>query len=51
MLDLHNPVLDWVKLASGMGIEASRATSVEEFAVQFEGAMQQRSARLIEVIL
>jgi acetolactate synthase-1/2/3 large subunit len=32
MLDLHHPELDWVKLASGMGVEASRATTVEEFA-------------------
>ena len=34
----RNPVLDWTKLASGMGVEASRATSVEEFAAQFESA-------------
>jgi len=51
MLDLHNPELDWVKLASGMGVEASRATSVEEFAVQFESAMQNRGPRLIEVVV
>ena len=40
MLDLQNPELDWVKLASGMGVEASRATSVEEFAAQFGSAMK-----------
>ena len=51
MLDLHNPELDWVKLASGMGVEASRATSVEDFARQFAGAMKDRGPRLIEVIL
>src|ERR1700742_3202738 len=51
MLDLHNPELDWVKLASGMGVEASRATSVEEFASQFASAMKHRGPRLIEVIL
>ena len=50
MLDLHNPVLDWVKLASGMGVEASRATSVEEFAGQFESAMR-HGPRLIEVVV
>jgi acetolactate synthase-1/2/3 large subunit len=49
MLDLHHPELDWVKLASGMGVEASRATSVEEFAAQFESAMHNRGPRLIEV--
>jgi acetolactate synthase-1/2/3 large subunit len=51
MLDLHNPELDWVKLASGMGMEASRATSVEEFATQFASAMKHRGPRLIEVIV
>ena len=51
MLDLHNPELDWVKLASGMGVEASRATSVEEFAAQFESAMKNRGPRLIEVVV
>lgn len=49
MLDLHNPELDWVKLASGMGVEASRATSVEEFANQFDSAM--KNPRLIKVVL
>jgi acetolactate synthase I/II/III large subunit len=51
MLDLHNPELDWVKLAFGMGVEASRATSVEEFASQFESAMKHPGPRLVEVIL
>jgi acetolactate synthase-1/2/3 large subunit len=51
MLDLHNPELDWVKLASGMGVEASRATTVEEFVAQFASAMKQRGPRLIEVVL
>jgi acetolactate synthase-1/2/3 large subunit len=51
MLDLHNPELDWVKLASGMGVEASRATSVEQFATQFASAMKHRGPRLIEVVV
>jgi acetolactate synthase I/II/III large subunit len=51
MLDLHNPELDWTKLASGMGVEASRVTSVEEFARQFASAMNDRGPRLIEVVL
>lgn len=51
MLDLHNPELDWVKLASGMGVEASRATTVEEFATQFASAMKHRGPRLIEVVV
>jgi acetolactate synthase I/II/III large subunit len=51
MLDLHNPVLDWVKLASGMGVEATHAMSVEELTSQFENAMRNRGPRLIEVVV
>jgi acetolactate synthase-1/2/3 large subunit len=51
MLDLHNPELDWVKLASGMGVEASRATTIEDFDAQFESAMRGRGPRVIEVVL
>jgi acetolactate synthase I/II/III large subunit len=51
MLDLHNPELDWVKLASGMGVEASRATNIKEFESQFESAMRSKAPRLIEVVL
>jgi len=51
MLDLHNPDLDWTKLASGMGVEASRATNIREFESQFESAMRGRGPRLIEVVL
>jgi acetolactate synthase-1/2/3 large subunit len=51
MLDLHNPELDFVKLAGGMGVEASRAETLEDFDDQFAGAMAQKGPRLIEVIL
>jgi acetolactate synthase-1/2/3 large subunit len=51
MLDLHNPELNWVSLANGMGVEASRATSNGEFAAQFESAMRESGPRLIEVVL
>lgn len=51
VLDLHNPVLDWVSLAQGMGVEASRATSAEEFAAQFSSAMSARGPRLIEAVI
>jgi len=51
MLDLHNPSLDWVQLAQGMGVEASRAASIRDFESQFESAMKQRGPRLIEVVL
>ena len=51
MFDLHNPELDWVHLANGMGVEASHAETIADFAAQFESAMKQRGPRLIEVVL
>jgi acetolactate synthase I/II/III large subunit len=51
VLDLHNPVLDWVRLAQGMGVEASRASTAEEFAAQFSAAMAGRGPRLIEAVI
>ncbi|HXC56972.1 MAG TPA: acetolactate synthase large subunit [Rhizomicrobium sp.] len=51
MLDLHNPELDWVKLAGGLGVEASRAVNIREFESQFEAAMRGHGPRLIEVVL
>ncbi len=50
MLDLHDPVLDFVKMAQGMGVEASRAQTTTEFAAQFADAMQTQGPRLIEAV-
>jgi acetolactate synthase-1/2/3 large subunit len=51
MLDLRNPDLDFVKLAEGLGVEASRAETIEAFEDQFAGAMAGRGPRLIEVVV
>jgi len=51
MLDLHNPELDWVRLAGGMGVEASRSETIEAFAAQFASAIAGRGPRLIEAVL
>ena len=51
MLDLHNPVLDFVKMAQSMGVEASRAETTEQFAAQFADAMARKGPRLIEAVL
>ena len=51
MLDLHNPELDWVQLANGMGVEASRAETIEDFAAQFADAIGTKGPRLIEARL
>ncbi len=51
MLDLSNPTLDWVKLAEGMGVSATRSTTVAEFQQQFAAAMETPGPHLIEVVL
>ena len=51
MLDLSNPDLDFVALAKGMGVGATRATTADEFNHQFEAAMKESGPRLIEAML
>jgi acetolactate synthase-1/2/3 large subunit len=51
MLDLHNPEMNWTKIAAGLGVEASRATTCEEFAAQYSSALAQRGPRLIEAMI
>jgi acetolactate synthase-1/2/3 large subunit len=51
MLDLHNPEMNWVQIANGLGVEASRATTAEEFAAQYGSAMKHKGPRLIEVMI
>ena len=51
MLDLSNPDLDFVKLAEGMGVKASRATTADEFNKIFETSMKEPGPMLIETML
>ena len=51
MLDLHDPEMNWVKIAEGFGVEASRATTAEEFNAQYASAMAARGPRLIEAMI
>jgi acetolactate synthase-1/2/3 large subunit len=51
MMDLTRPSLDWVKLAEGHGVAASRATGTAQFADLFGLAMKERGPRLIEAVL
>jgi acetolactate synthase-1/2/3 large subunit len=51
MLDLTDPVIDFVKQAEGMGVEASRAETTADFAAQFADAMSRPGPRLIEAVL
>lgn len=48
MLRVDSPTLDWVKIAEGQGVPATRATTAEEFHQRFEAAMNTKGPRLIE---
>ena len=51
MMELDRPALDWVSLARGMGVEADRATTMEEFNHQFETGLRSESPYLISLHL
>jgi acetolactate synthase-1/2/3 large subunit len=51
MIDISDPTLDWVSLAGGMGVAATRATTAEEFARQFREALGEKGPRLIEAVV
>lgn len=51
MLNLDEPALDWVSMANGMGVEAGRATTAEEFARLFKGALGRKGPFLIEAVI
>ncbi len=51
MFNLAPPDIDWVQIAGGMGVPATRATTVEEFHQQLTGAMRQKGPFLIDAVL
>jgi len=51
MLDLHNPELNWAQLANGMGVEAARCETAEEFNEAFQSAMSRKGPFLIEALI
>ena len=50
-LDISGPDMDFVAMAQGMGVQASRATTAEEFNRQFEQALQVSGPCLIDAIV
>ena len=48
LFDLGPPNLDWVKLAGGMGMEATRLDTLEAFADAFRAACARRGPFLVE---
>ncbi len=48
LLDLSRPDMDFVKIAEGMGVPASRATTAEELAEQLQRAFSEPGPHLID---
>jgi acetolactate synthase-1/2/3 large subunit len=51
MLDLGNPDLSWVQLANGMGVEAARATTLDELADLMARSFRAPAPFLIELLI
>jgi acetolactate synthase-1/2/3 large subunit len=51
MLSIDNPTLDFVALATGMGVAASRVTDMDGFCKAFAAGCKEKGPRLIEVVL
>jgi acetolactate synthase-1/2/3 large subunit len=50
-LDIGGPDMDFVAMAQGMGVQASRATTAQEFNEQLEQALQAAGPRLIDAVV
>ncbi|HYR24495.1 MAG TPA: thiamine pyrophosphate-dependent enzyme, partial [Aquabacterium sp.] len=50
-LDLHNPSLDFVQMAQGLGVTAVRATTAEAFLTALERALHTPGPHLIEAVV
>jgi acetolactate synthase-1/2/3 large subunit len=51
LLDIGNPILNFVAIAEGMGVMAVRVDSAEEFNLEFAAAISGRGPRLIEAMV
>jgi acetolactate synthase-1/2/3 large subunit len=51
MFDLSTPALDFVALATGMGVPASRATTADEFVIGLEKALHEPGPTLVEALI
>ncbi len=50
-LDIGGPDMDFVAMAQGMGVQATRATSAEEFNRALEAALSAKGPRVIDAIV
>jgi len=51
MLEIDKPSIDWVKIAGGMGVPATSASTAEEFYQQLSEALDHKGPRLIEAVV
>jgi acetolactate synthase-1/2/3 large subunit len=51
MLEIEDPTLDWCALAKGMGVEAGRAETAEEFTKLLDAGLSHRGPFLIEAAI
>ncbi len=51
MLLLDRPNLDWVMIAKGYGVEAGRAATMDELAVQFKRGLERHGPYLVELVM
>jgi len=51
LFSLRDPDLDWVKLAAGMGVEATRVDSFAALDDASRGALRRRGPFLIEFVI
>lgn len=51
LLDLTNPVIDWVAMSNSMGVPAQSASTTQEFRAALSVAMAHNGPRLVEAVL
>lgn len=51
MLDIGNPDLDWVGIANGLGVEAARATTIEELSDLMSQSATRKGPFVIELVI
>lgn len=51
LLDLSNPDIDFVAIAEGLGVPATRATTAEELAADFSAAIGEPGPHLIDAVV
>jgi acetolactate synthase-1/2/3 large subunit len=51
MIDISRPEVQWTLIARSMGVDATRAETVEDFRKQLCAALKERGPKLIEAVV